>query len=395
MRLHIKPSVRDSAGNYRLSSELLISPAIKHEFFFIVEESDYHPAMEADAGPYLLSQLMHAMRFGGNLRVEGGICPVLRRNVETFMRRWILWCPERFRWVDIVAEKEYSTSPAAIKRQGAISCFSGGVDSFYSYARFDQDHGVRLRSLMFLHGFDIDLELSDYYEETARFYRERILQRDIKIIKVRTNAYASARKFQLNWGAIGHGIYLGAALHLLGHDHARACIPSSHSPDSPIFPWGSNPVTDPLLSSASLPISHHSYLVPRFEKIAELAEREDCLSMVRVCWRTKGNHWNCGNCPKCLATLVALEVAKPDSWRTGFPSVCSIESALGALRSCELNRFQIEQLEIARHHAVLRGRDVLAESLANVISQKQRNKSSLRLLFKQWFYEKKLNLLLR
>lgn len=395
MRLIIQPSVRDSAGKYQLRSELIISPTIRHEFFFVVEESDYHPAMEADAGPYLLSQLMHAMRFGGSLHVEGALCPVLRKNAEAFMRRWILWCPELFRWVDIVAEDDLSATRASFYRQGAISCFSGGVDSFYSYARLGQDHGVPLRSLMFLHGFDIDLELSDYYEETARFYRERLMLRDVKIIKVRTNAYASARKFQLNWGKIGHGIYLGAALHLLGHDHALACIPSSHSPDSPIFPWGSNPVTDPLLSSAGLPILHHNYLIPRFEKIAELAQHEDCLDMVRVCWRMKGNQLNCGGCPKCLATLVALEVASPDSWKRSFPSVTSIDSAIGHLRSCDLNRFQIEQIEIARHHAVLRGRESLAEALANVISEKQRRKASYGLMLKEWLYEKKLDVHLR
>jgi hypothetical protein len=51
----------------------MISSSIKHQFFFDVEESDYDPSMEVDAGSHLLSQLMHAMRFGGRLRVEGAV----------------------------------------------------------------------------------------------------------------------------------------------------------------------------------------------------------------------------------------------------------------------------------------------------------------------------------
>lgn len=391
MLLQIQPGVRDSNGRYRLSSELMISSSIKHQFFFDVEESDYDPSMEVDAGSHLLSQLMHAMRFGGRLRVEGAVCPILLRNAEAFMRRWILWCPELFRWVEIDSETDSPAMRSATDRHGAISCFSGGVDSFYSYARLSPDHGVPLRSLVFLHGFDIDLALSDYYEETAAFYRSRLLQREIKMIQVRTNAYASSRKFQLSWGKIGHGIYLAAALHLLGHNHALACIPSSHSPDSPTFPWGSNPVTDPLLSSAELPIIHHNYLIPRFEKIAELTKHDDCLTMVRVCWRMTKDLLNCGYCPKCLATLVALEVAAPESWRIAFPTVPHIDSALDALHHCELNRFQIEQLAIVRHRAMINGRDVFADALDKIISNKQSLRGSWSLSFKKWFYDRRLN----
>lgn len=390
MILTIQPSIRDAAGRTVLSSRLIISPSMSHDFFFAVEDSDYAPVMEKNAGPYLISQLMHAMRFGGELRVEGFVCPTLLVNLETFMRRWILWYPELFRWVEIRPEGEWSETSNGHKRTGAISCFSGGVDSFYSYAKLAEDHQVPLRSVIFLNGFDIDLTMDQYFEDTAHFYRSRLRQKQVKIIKLRTNAYESARKFQLNWGKVGHGIYLGAAHHLLGYDHELACIPSSHSPDSPIYPWGSNPVTDPLLSSAGLPLVHHNYMVPRYEKIAELAQRDDCLEMIRVCWRITENQLNCGYCPKCMATLLALEVAKPDSWRTAFPKVSDLDSVIEALHRTVINRFQIEQIEIVRHHAVRAKRHELAEQIGAILERHSPQQRSWGNRLRRWYYDLRL-----
>ena len=391
MILTIQPSVRDSAGRTVLSSRLVISSRVSHEFFFAVEEGDYAPVMEKNASPHLISQLMHAMRYGGVLHVQGKVCPVLMKNLETFMRRWILWYPELFRWVDIRPEGEWYEPLNKEIRAGAISGFSGGVDSFYSYAKIAEDHQAPLRSVVFLNGFDIDLKMDHYFEETANFYRERLQQKQVKIIKLRTNAYESARKFQLNWGKVGHGIYLGAALHLLGHNQALACIASSHSPDSPVYPWGSNPVTDPLLSSANLKLVHHNYFVSRYEKIVELAERDDCLEMIRVCWRITENQLNCGYCPKCMATLLALEVAKPDSWRMAFPKVRDLDSVFETLHRTVINRFQIEQIEIVRHHAVRAQRLDLAAKIAELIDKQTPQRKSWGSRLRRWYYDLRLS----
>jgi hypothetical protein len=390
MQLKIEPIVTDDRGRKILSSLLSINKHRKHRFFFAVEEEDYHESMAHRVMPYLLSQLMHAMRFGGTLSVEG----VLRRadlpNLQAFMRRWILWCPDLFRELEIVPTEWSEDVTADGSRHGAISCFSGGVDSFYSYATLEKDVGIPVRSLLFLHGFDIDLSMADYFDETSRFYQDRLKEKGIKLLRLRTNAKQSARKFQLNWGKVGHGIYLAAALHLMGRDHALACIPSSHSPDSPITPWGSHPITDPFFASSELPFIHHDYMVPRFEKIVALAHHDDCLEMVRVCWAVRDHQLNCGYCSKCMATLLALEVAKPESWRVAFPKVPNLASVLRVLDETEINRFQLEQIAIVRRHAALAGRDELASQIAAIVEKKSGRQSSVRTQLRRWFYDGKL-----
>lgn len=390
MHLQIEPTSRDESGRIILSSLLQMGRGRTHRFFFAIEEEDYHEFMDQRAMPHLISQLMHAMRFGGTLFVDGALSPSHVRHLETFMRRWILWCPDAFRWVEITTNEWKEEAPPTSSRHGAISCFSGGVDSFYSYALLGQDTGIPLRSLVFMHGFDIDLTMSNYYQETANFYQDRLRKKNVRLLKVQTNAKQSARKFQLNWGKVGHGIYLAATLHLLGHDHALACIPSSHSPDSPTTPWGSHPMTDPLLSSSTLPLIHHDYMVPRYEKIAALAQHDDCLEMVRVCWKITENQLNCGYCPKCMPTLLALEVAQPNSWRTAFPHVTTIDSVLHQLSITAINPFQVEQIDIVRNHATRQGRAELAEQLAEIIRQKCPEKASYRMRLRRWFYDRKL-----
>lgn len=391
MHLQIEPTSRDESGRVILSSLLQMGRGRRHRFFFAIEEDAYHESMDQRAMPHLISQLMHAMRLGGKLFVDGALSPSHVRQLETYMRRWILWCPDVFRWVEITPNEWNDEAMSESSRHGAISCFSGGVDSFYSYAFLERDTNVPLRSLVFMHGFDIDLTMSDYYHETAQFYRDRLRKGNVRLLKVQTNAKQSARKFQLNWGKVGHGIYLAATLHLLGHDHALACIPSSHSPDSPTTPWGSHPMTDPLLSSSTLPLIHHNYMVSRYEKIAALAQHDDCLEMVRVCWKIHENQLNCGYCPKCMATLLALEVAKPNSWLQAFPLVTSIDSVLHQLSITPINAFQLEQISIVRNHAMREGRTELAEQIAKIIRQKSTKKASYRMRLRRWFYDRKLS----
>lgn len=394
MRLRIQPVTTDEKGRKVLSSKLMMPDAMEHRFFFVVEAQDFQESMANLGAPHLISQLMHAMRFGGTLTVECELDRALVMNLQDFMRRWLLWYPELFRWVDIVPQG-WIDSPRAEKSDAAIACFSGGVDSFYSYIKLTEDTNVPLRSLMFLQGFDIDLSMFDFYEQTSLYYQNRFQEEGLRLLKVLTNAKDSARKFQLNWGNIGHGIYLAAALHLFAADHNTACIPSSHAPDSPIYPWGSNPITDPLFSSSDFRFIHHDYTKSRYEKIMALSQRDDCLDAIRVCWRIKENQLNCGYCPKCMATLIALEVAKPESWRSAFPKVDDLNSVWRALRKTNLIRFQIEQLEVARHQASLSDRTALAKHIADVIAQKSGQRESWRTRLKARFYQLKLRALMR
>jgi 7-cyano-7-deazaguanine synthase in queuosine biosynthesis len=71
-----------------------------------------------------------------------------------------------------------------------------------------------------------------------------------------------------------------------------------------MIPDGSNFITDPLWSSGYTQIIHDGADSRRNDKIKFIAENSNALSILRVCWQDKG--YNCGQCSKCLRTMVAL-----------------------------------------------------------------------------------------
>ena len=385
----------DRHGHVTLASELVFDKNRSHRFFFRLAESDYHPSMLERASAHLFAMIMPAMRVGAPLHVEGKLEKCLAYRMDAFMRYWNRWCPDRFHQILITADEWLVEKTDTSAKEGAISCFSGGVDSFYSLQRFEQDTGHRVKSLLFIHGLDIGLEQKEGYRKNADQMEEWLSNRSQRLLRVQMNARDTARRFHLNWGSIGHGVFLAAGLHLFSHDHLIGCIPSSHSPDSPIVPWGSNPVTDPLFSISRFPIIHHDYQVPRFEKISALVKRHDCLKHIRVCWKQNDGMGNCGFCEKCIPSLLAFETTEKDSWRTVFPEVQMLSDVFFVLPRLRLNRFQIEQLEIVRQHANILNRDDIVSQLDQVLPKKTSEKITLTTLLRRSFYRWKCALSLR
>lgn len=64
---------------------------------------------------------------------------------------------------------------------------------------------------------------------------------------------------------------------------------------------------DHLWSTEQCRIEHHGSHLTRTQKIELVAEHQDALDVLRVCWRHV-DRYNCGECEKCLRTMVALEI---------------------------------------------------------------------------------------
>ena len=385
----------DRSGQVTLSSHLILHRSRQHRFFFRLAEKDFHPQMVEQDAHHLFALLMPAMRIGRPLHVHGRLERRLAQQMETYMRYWSRWCPDRFREIPLSADEWIEAPLTSSAREGAISCFSGGVDSFYSMLRLQEDTGHRVKSLLFLHGLDISLSRKKFYQDRADEMEPWLHQRSLKLIRVQMNAKETARRFQLNWGMIGHGSFLAAALQLFSHDHALGCMPSSHSPDGPCLPWGSNPVTDPLYSISHFQQINHAFQVPRYEKISELSQHEDYLPMLRVCWQEQQSSVNCGFCPKCIVSLLALEVAKPGSWKCVFPHVSDLESIYLALNNKHLSTYQWNCLDAILQHAVESHRDDVAHRLAPLLNVHQHKSLPLMIQLRRWFYRWKCNMALR
>ncbi len=389
------PKKESTDGSVRISSQLHLSGKNSHDFFFQIPSEIYDHSMESHANHHLLAMLMPAMRVGGKLKVEGVIDPWLLKNLDQFIHYWTRWCPDRLKMIEIEAE-EIRPAPRA-PEPAMISCFSGGADSLYSYLRAEEDYGIPMKTLMFLHGFDIDIHRHASYQKFAEQYRAWLSARasKVELISLVTNAREVSEKFQLKWGKMAHGIHLAACMHLLTHQHTLGCIPSSDTPSTLIYPWGSTPVTDPLLSTSALSLRHHDCMVSRFGKLLELVKHPDCCRVLRVCHQHQTHTQNCGGCGKCLRSLVAMHVAAEDSWREAFPSVESFEEVMRKIKNTRLDRWMFEQLDDVRNYAWRNRESSLARQLDAMIEEKHWDIMAPSTLWRRLFYDVKVRLYAR
>lgn len=176
-----------------------------------------------------------------------------------------------------------------------ICCFSGGVDSSFSYSR----HQSEITDLLVVMGFDASEAGPEWVHLTQRLQRFADQQKK-RLITVETNLRNVIETRNLSWEA-AHGSILAAIGISL---RARTVLIPSTFGYGDLLPWGSHPLLDPLWSTETTAVIHDGLDANRTEKTAQLLRHPAILNAVQVCW----NHIdrNCGYCSKCMRTSLAL-----------------------------------------------------------------------------------------
>lgn len=273
------------------------------------------PLRDGDAEPYLIASLFPAMAEGRDLRIEGAIGRRLLANVDEFTTAWSRWKPSTYRKIRIDSDAILEDEPAPWSPD-AVVAFSGGVDATYTvwrhHARLAGNGSRRITACALVHGFDISLEHEEKFAVSLELARDTLESVGIEFVPLRTNIRTDC---VLDWHDT-HGAALVATMHFL-KSRARTLLVGSSDPyDQLIFPYGSNPVTDPLLSSGSLEVVHDGSGSDRTEKIAAIAAWEKGRENLRVCWKGVQPGANCGRCEKCLRTrlnFLVNGIAPPES----------------------------------------------------------------------------------
>ncbi|WP_339865203.1 hypothetical protein [Paremcibacter congregatus] len=178
-----------------------------------------------------------------------------------------------------------------------ICCFSGGIDSTYTFGHFRDD----ITHLLLVKAFE-NWDKENSWEKNMADRKAFALSQNKKIITVDTNirAYCDARKFEFS---LVHGSLLSVIGITL--NPKVMLIPSSYSYTT-LHPHGSHPLLDPLWATENTHIIHHGCAASRCEKTEYIAEDQILLDQLQVCWKSSYN--NCGECPKCLRTSLALKI---------------------------------------------------------------------------------------
>ncbi len=277
----------------------------RHQLWYRLP-AHYSSLITPSCDPFVVATLLLAMRWSAPIKVHGQVSPSLLQNLEEFQAAWSAWEPDSYHPIEINADMEQEQPPAD-SLDKAIVAFSGGVDSCFTVFRHRTGRCGRwqrnLQAALMVHGFDIPLEARQEFTNAAEKARALLATVGVDLIPMATNF----RQLPLDWED-AFGTAVGSCLMLLQSGYRTGLIASSFPYQALSLPYGSNPITDWMLSSNAFKIVHDAAAFPRLEKMREIVNWPEALSSLRVCWQGSQGDRNCGRCEKCVRTILNFRI---------------------------------------------------------------------------------------
>jgi len=278
---------REATARYRLGTR-------SHRVAIVASEE-----LDRESDAFLALGLLPAMALGVPLRVPGQVSPRLLagvRRIQQVLRLWI----EGGRIVEVEAKP--GAEPAQSEgRVGAF--FSGGVDSFYTALTRRE----RITDLIFVHGLDIPLAGNEGLRRAAAtMAREVASELGMHLIEAEVDVRSFSDRY-LDWKYF-NGSALAAIALLLQRRLKEVLLPATMS-YALLYPETPHPAVDPHWSTESLEFQSSGTETRRSEKVAFLANNALAMRNLRVCYQNREGAYNCGECGKCLRTMISLQAA--------------------------------------------------------------------------------------
>jgi hypothetical protein len=300
--LHIHPRVLETEASLRYEFELAWSGSPRQETLFYEMARAGAPARPDNFDGVLCAIVVHAMEQRRDIRLHGPATRAILRNLAEFQQAWSRWRPDVYQPVGIQVD---SLSNPRLGDARSLSAFSGGVDSTFTLLRNDPHADPPRYSVdtaVLVHGFDVDLANSSALQELVDRTEPVRALTGARLCIVRTNS----KELRLQKWEDSCGAQLAACLHLFSSQFSHALIGGSDAYDELWLPWGTNAVTDHLLSGGQMAIVHDGAAFCRTDKLAWLSHVPAALRSLKVCWQGKDQGRNCGVCEKCVRTQLNL-----------------------------------------------------------------------------------------
>jgi hypothetical protein len=253
-----------------------------------------------------LACVFHAMRAGNDLHINGAVSRVLLRNLEEFQEAWALWRPS-YNPISVTAASEFDDTP--LPNRNGVFAFSGGVDSTFALLRhLDRSAGRRSCdpiAAVLVQGFDVPLDQPKTFRTVEASARAMLDSMGVPLVTVRTNWRST---ICADWEA-EFGAGLAACLHQFAGLASIGVVGSDEDYAHLVFPWGSNPATNPFLSSGSLAIRTEGGGITRTGRVQAIAKHPEIARRLHVCWEGQKTGHNCGRCEKCVRTKLNFMAA--------------------------------------------------------------------------------------
>lgn len=315
----------------------------------------YAPDQQAMNDAMFPIGFMIAMATGRRLELRFPVSQRLVDSSQLANEIYVRWFPSKLSPITIDVSTRQDKPVFPLGKSKAISAFTGGVDSFATALRKREHIGAHF----YVFGYDLPLDtefksLRNNVRINLRRATER-MQKRIAFVTTNVRTYINPHT---NWASMSHGPAISAVAHLLSPTYDTLYIPASFTYNN-LQPWGSHPLTDPLWSSDRLSVFHDGAHLSRVEKTIQVASEPAVQNHLRVCL-SKRTEYNCGNCVKCLRTMLGLELAGGLKDSRVFPNVLDLKS----IRDIHLSTpSQVIFMDELIHYSLEYGREDIAEAL--------------------------------
>jgi hypothetical protein len=272
------------------------SKVLKFELPLSIEPPD------GDAEPYLIATILAAMAEKRTIKVHGSVSRTLLSNLTEFRDAWNCWLPDLYHDIDFEATN-IDDSTVSLNNDAILS-YSGGLDSTYTAWR--HTHGLagyrnhRIKACIMVRGFDIFKK--EEFISAFNQAQDTLNDLGIPLMPINTN-YRSI--FKQDWNDI-HGIALASCLNNFKALYSTAIIAGTYNYKK--YPYGSNPLSDPLLSSSAMNIVNDGAKFTRDQKAVAISKWNKGVNNLRVCYSGIERHINCGICGKCIHTRLRFKI---------------------------------------------------------------------------------------
>jgi hypothetical protein len=247
--------------------------------------------------------------------VDGEICPELLDGLDTAMSWLRHWYYENGEGLVRIEAKTQASAPSPRPAERTGIFFSGGIDSLgalrANHLKYPSTHSGAIRDGILVFGQNIESDnRPETFQAALSALREVAEDCSIELIPVYTNI----RNLDEDGKLFGqsHGAILGAVGHVFERRLTTVSIASSDDIPSltllkqeNLKPLGSHPLLEPNYGSSTLRIRHDGLTLSRLDKTRLVSDWDTALQNIRVC----GPNWpgrNCGECEKCIRTMLAL-----------------------------------------------------------------------------------------
>lgn len=246
----------------------------------------------------VIGAIFTAMRLKRPLHVDGPVSRSLLANMEEFQEAWAAWVPAQYATVPVTAAREIECDPAPADR--GVFAFSGGIDATYALLRHVKGktgrRNVDPAVAVLMRGFDIGLGDDEGFATASDRARVMLDKLHTPLATVETNW---KRDLCFDW-ELEHAAGITACLAQFSGLAGNAILGGDEGYEFSNMPWGSNPITNALMSSSTFKIRTEGMGYSRSRRLAFIVDNSDLAPLLRVCWEAGHTGRNCGRCEKCI-----------------------------------------------------------------------------------------------